>query len=313
MIRYLQNIDIDRYKWDSCNDEAVNGMVYSASWYLDIVCGNWEALVEDDYRSIFPLSPGKKFGINYLFQPVFTQQLGLISKNRLSEERVEDFLKCIPLKYRFVEMNLNTFNKVNSGQFKSESWHNFELDLIAGYPQISKNYSENLKRNLKKAEKAGLTIVKNIKPDDVITLFRNNRGREIKSLRDNEFAVLNRLSYEGIYKGKILTAGVYSGQNELIAGAIFLKSNGRIIFLFSGLSGHGRESAAMPMLIDSVIKENSHQQLTFDFEGSNDPNLARFYQSFGSKRCIYPHLTLNRLPFVTRVAVNSAKWFKNKI
>ena len=54
----------------------------------------------------------------------------------------------------------------------------------------------------------------------------------------------------------------------------------------------------MFLLLDSFIKENSQKNITLDFEGSNDENLARFYKGFGSKECVYLQLRRNRLPFL---------------
>ena len=71
-------------------------------------------------------------------------------------------------------------------------------------------------------------------------------------------------------------------------GALFLKSHQRITFLFSGNSVAGKETHAMCFLIDQVIREFAGQRLTLDFEGSDDDNLARFYQGFGSVPVTYP-------------------------
>jgi len=53
----------------------------------------------------------------------------------------------------------------------------------------------------------------------------------------------------------------------------------------------------MPFLIDSFIKGHSETKKIFDFEGSNDTNLARFYKSFGSIVVHYPHVFYNELPW----------------
>ena len=46
-----------------------------------------------------------------------------------------------------------------------------------------------------------------------------------------------------------------------------------------------------------AIRKNLTDEITFDFEGSNDKNLARFYKSFGSKECVYLQIKKNNLPF----------------
>ena len=312
MIKYLNNKEIDKNKWDACIKDSFNGIVYASSWYLDIVAEDWQALVENNYERVFPMIPGKKWGVEYLFQPVFTQQLGVFSKSLLTEDVVERFINSIPEKFRFAEINMNTFNKVHSNKYKIFQWVNHELDLINSYDQIYKNYSTNLKRNIKKAEKSGITITKNIKPDEIIRIFRENRGKQIKILNDEDYLKLRRLSYTGIYKGMVETYGAFTKNNELCAGAIFFKSKNKMIFLFSGLTQEGKATNAMAFLIDTFIKEHSHHHLTLDFEGSNDLNLARFYKSFGSKKCTYPHIKINNLPLFTKLTVQLIKWVRDK-
>ena len=307
MIRYLTNEEIDKKKWDDCIKESFNGLVYAYSWYLDIVAEDWEALVENEYERVMPLTGNKKFGISYLFQPPFTQQLGIFSKGVLSEKVVESFLLSIPAKFRFIEINLNSFNKADAEKYKTKPWLTHLLDLIDSHENIFKKYSTNLKRNIKKAEKSGISVMKNVKPDEIIALFRENRGKSIKNLKDDDYNKLRRLSYVGIYKGLVQTYGAFSTSNNLIAGAIFIRHKERAIFLFSGNSYEGKETAAMPLIIDNFIKDNSQKNLTLDFEGSNDPNLARFYKSFGSKEVTYPHLKINRLPGVVKLGVKIVK------
>ena len=311
MIQYIQQNDINRSKWDMCIDEAFNGLIYAKSWYLDIVADQWDALVENDYEKVFPLVHRKKWGISYLYQPPFTQQLGLFSKTLLTEESLNEFLRAIPEKFKFAEINLNTFNKVSNKEWTSKDWLTHELDLINSYDHLQKNYSTNLKRNLKKTVNESLTLAKNIKPEEIIALFRENRGKLLTNLDNEDYVRLSRLTYSGIYKGIISTYGVYDQINTLCAAAIFLQSKKKTIFLFSGLNDFGREAGAMAWLIDSFIKENQHKHLTLDFEGSNDPNLARFYKGFGSTEVTYPHLCFNRLGPVTRLLVKLVKRLKN--
>jgi len=309
MIKYLTNSEINKDRWDDCIKNSVNGIVYANSWYLDIVADGWSALVENDYEQVFPLISGKKWGINYLFQPVFSQQLGVFSQTLLTEEVVAKFLKAIPPHFKFAEINLNTYNKLPQGKYQSVEWVNHELDLINAYEKTFNGFSTNLKRKIKKAEKADLSILSNIKPEEIIRIFKENKGKELKTLEEVDYQKLRRLAYMGIYKGLVNNYGVYSPKNELCAGAIFLKSKHKIIFLFSGLTAEGRELNAMALLISSFIKDHSQHHITLDFEGSNDPQLARFYKSFGSITSTYPHLEINNLPLFTKLAVRLAKTF----
>ena len=268
---------------------------------------NWGALIENDYERVFPLTPGIKLGINYLFQPKFTQQLGVFSRSILSAETVKNFLGAIPKKFKYIDINFNSFNPVNSNSDSFEPWLNHELDLINPYEKIYSGYSTNLKRNLNKAKKSPVSLVKNIKPEDVIDLFRKNKGKDLKNLKNDDYQLLRRLIYVMIYKGIVEVVGAYNEVNELCAGVFFVKDNKKVIFFFSATNNYARENAAMPMLIDSFIRKNSHSHLTLDFEGSNNSNLARFYKSFGAKELHYPHYKHSKLNPFFKIGFNLIK------
>lgn len=283
-------------KWDDCISRSFNGMIYAYSWYLNVVCRKWEALIEDDYESVFPLTAGRKYGFDYLYQPFFAQQLGVFSKNEPDNDLVERFLSVIPSKYRFIEINLNTHNKVSSVNHSMKTSLTLELILIKAYEDHYKNYSNNAKRNIKRAIENNLKVVKKIEPEKIIELFRKNKGREFADLKGRQYAMLDQLMHIIIQKGKGQVWGVYTIENNLCAGAFFIESNEKVIFLFSGVNSEAKSNGAMSFLIDQFIKENSEKSLVLDFEGSSDPGLSRFYRSFGSKESVYLQIRKNDLP-----------------
>jgi hypothetical protein len=296
-IRYLQHEEIDKKKWDSCIAKSFNGIIYAYSWYLDIVSENWDALVEDDYKAVFPLTQKKKYKVNYLYPPFFTQQLGVFSISKLQDDKVEKFINAIPTKFRFIEINLNKYNNIKNSNFLLIPNKTHEIDLISTYQQLYKNFSSNTKRNIKKALHQKLSLNKNTSPSEIIKLFRNNRGKNISTLSDNDYNKLKRLINMLIKKEKAEIWSAYNQKNELCAGVFFINSNNKTIFLFSGRNAEAKENGAIPYIINQYIFENSQKNLILDFAGSNDLNLARFYKSFGSKECIYFQLKINNLPW----------------
>jgi hypothetical protein len=311
LIKYLTHNQIDKKKWDNCIRLAFNGNAYAVSWYLDLVHEGWEALVENDYERVMPLTAAKKFGVSYLFQPYFTQQLGVFSKSKLSPKVVETFIRHIPSRFKFAEINLNCFNKISSEKFRVSRNSNFLLDLINPYDRIAKKYTTNTRRNLKKSAAQKLSLSKNIKPEELIALFRNNRGAGLTKWKAAHYHILQRIMYTAIYKRRGMLYGIYTEFNELCAAAFFLKNNNRLVFLFSGANQTARETGAMTLLIDSVIREHASSSTVFDFEGSNDANLARFYRGFGAKKNTYPALQINKLRFPVKQMFNIYKSFKN--
>ena len=298
-IKYLEHNEIDKAKWDLCINQAINRLPYAFSWYLDVVSPNWHALVSDDYKFVFPLTWRNKMGFNYLYQPLFTQQLGIFSSLPVSFAVSNDFLNAIPSKFKLIEINLNSFNPAAGNKFVASKRLNFEIDLSLSYEEIRKFYSDNQKRNINKAKKNELKINQ---PDisEVISLFKNDRGLKVERMKNESFELLRRLYSALKQKGISYIRGVSDG-SQTICGGIFIQTEYRIIFLFSGNTVIGKSSGAMSFLIDSVIQENSNKKIILDFEGSNDLGLARYYSSFGSIEHVYLHLKKNTLPFPVRL------------
>lgn len=300
-IRYLKHSEIDKVRWDRTVSQSENGMVYAETWYLDIVCPGWHALIAGDYDFVFPLTARKKFGFSYLYQPAFTQQGGIFGKN-ISQEVVQDFLLNIPTQFKLVEIQMNTSNTVDNISgfeiFKKRTYH---LSLSDGIDALRKNYSENLRRNLKKASKAEVEIVDNATIEELITLFKSNRGKEGTNLKESDYDCLKLLINEAQKKGRISMPSVRNDKGELIAGAVFLQSLHSLIFLFSATNTQAKELGAMSMIIDDTICKNAGRgNAVLDFEGSMDEDLARYYRGFGSKEIVYLQIRKNNLPALIR-------------
>lgn len=292
MINYLTHDQIDKRLWDACVGQAPNGNSYAWSWYLDIAHPGWEALVEcvdGKYLTAMPLTGKKKFGIHYLCQPFFVQQLGVFSVMPLSPARVQEFLEAIPKKYRLIEINLNEGNPLPEPVREVQYHRNCLLDLQYDYQTLLSNYHENTKRNLKKSLNYGLRLVKEVSVEKIIALFRADRGVAVKHWKDEEYLRLQRLVEQATTSSNALVYGVQEIDKEnVICGAIFLFTHQRITYLFSGNSAEGKRVQAMTFLLDQVVREFSNRPLTLDFEGSDDENLARYYLGFGAREQKYP-------------------------
>lgn len=295
MIRLLKHNEINKRRWDDCINKSFNGNVYALSWYLDIVHPNWNALIENDYERVMPLTNSKKLGLSYMFQPFFVQQLGVFSTSQLSQEDVDNFINAIPQQYLLTQYRLNSYNKVDYDSDIIAKHRNVELDLIYDYQYLYNNYNNNTKRNLAKAEAAGLSINNNINPEIIINLFRNNRGKDVKHWKDKEYNRLLELINTAISQECCFTIGINDLDNNTIAGAVFMHSHDRIIFLFSGSDEAHKDKHALTMLLDNVIREFSETQYTLDFEGSDNDGLARFYKGFGGAEVFYPEVKYNNL------------------
>jgi len=285
---------IDFSKWDNCITHAVNGIVYGYSWYLDITAEHWDALVEDDYNSVFPLVFGKKLGMNHLYQPFLTQQLGIFSKSTLDPIKVKEFIDLIPPKFKFIRTNFNTYNNITSQQHSISNRVTFQLDLIQPYHKISSNYSDNTRRNISRSHALGVNVVRGLAVDDLILLKRENSST---SLKEKHYIMMKRIATNAISKGIGEIYAAYSSDNSLCAASFFIKSNGKLVYLIAASNEQGKENRAMFRLVDHYINANSETNQILDFEGSSIDSIARFYSGFGAVPCTYQQLVVNKLPF----------------
>jgi hypothetical protein len=285
MVKYLKHSKIDYERWDNVIQTSPNGLVYALSWYLDMVSPGWEALVDGDYDYIMPLPVKRKFGVPYLIQPVLTQQLGIFSQHPVTAEKVKEFLKTIPAKFIRCYLNLNSGNFLDCSKSVTQGV-NYILPLNASYPELYARFDENTRRNIRKAGSNKISIA-SCPPDVFITNFRQNiMKKEPKTVFPILKNILQFLTDN--HMGEIFSANNEKG--ECIAGACFIHTMGRIIYLVSFSSGEGKEKSAMFLLIEHILQEYSGSNWLLDFEGSSIAGVARFFKGFGATRSTFPEM-----------------------
>ena len=295
-IRYLQHDEIDFGKWDRCIANSINGIVYANSWYLDRVCDRWDALVYGDYLYVMPLVWRRKFRISYVYQPFFTQQLGVFSAFQVDPEMMSSFLYTIPKNFRLVEMNLNSgnFPVTGNGWIKENTTYHLLLDHPV--ETLREQYSENTLRNLKKAGQQKLFAAPVHNVDEFIAFTKNNLQEKSLYIKPFHYQNLKRLISHALYHHQGELAGVFNSENQLVAAVFFVWSNRKVIYLAASSSGEGYDKKAMFLLIDHFIERHAGNELILDFEGSNIPGVARFYEGFGAHPVSYFSVRRNTLP-----------------
>ena len=299
-IRYLRNTDIDRKKWDECIALASNGLIYATSVYLDHLTPNWEAMVLGNYELVMPLPVKSKWGIQYLYHPLFVAQLGVFG-NSITASTIELFLNAIPAKFKYLDFPLNAGNVFNMEHPSIFLRKNYILPLNAPYEKLYENYRQNVKRNIKKALQYQCHSKTDLDANDVITLAENFTPGVNKE--NTDFSNFRKLYTHLKNQEKAKTYGVFDARNQLIASCVFFFSNKRAFYILVGNHPNGRTLGASHMLIDAFIRDHANQDLILDFEGGDAGKLAFFYSSFGSVEEIYPGVRSNRLPWFL-------KWLK---
>ena len=264
-IQYVAHHAIDKEKWDTCLGNAANGLVYGYSFYLDHMAKAWDGLVLNDYEAVMPLTWNKKYGIYYLYQPFLCAQLGLFGKN-INAEMLNAFLKSIPQKFKYWDISLNHQNVFPLLAMDVYQRSNYILNLDNTYDGLYKNYSENIQRNIRKAEQAGCKAIKDFDAEKVIELALQQMERQNTGTIENLYRFRKLYSY--LHKEqKAITYGIVSSTGELLASCIFFFSHHRAYYILVGNHPEGRTLGASHALIDAFIKDHAGKKLTLDFEG----------------------------------------------
>lgn len=287
MIRFVKHSDIHPEKWDNAVLTAQQSTIFATYDLLDSLTGNssWNALVKDDYLAVMPLPERAKGGIHYIYTPFFIPQLGIFSSKNISAQEIFEFFNTIPKKYKQVDLLLHPQIDLTRFQKRHISLVSHDLDLNRPYEILQHDFSQNTKRNIKDANKHSLTLVKNPNIlEEVIQLFVENKGGEkIVHYGPNDYRILARTAKLLLSKNALDIVGVNYENQQLIAGAFFVRDQHRLWFWFSGRNTHSAESKPMFFLLDEYIRAHAEQPLVLDFNGSLNENVARLYKGFGGQ------------------------------
>ncbi len=272
-IIHLPHAKIDKTHWDNLILSAYNGTVYGLSWFLDLLSPQWDALVSADYQFTMPIPVKRKFGLPYVVQHSYTQQLGVFGQVKVETNILHQFIKKIP--YTSYQLGLNHDN------FHPKAIHrtNYVLPLQSSYEVLRKGYSTNTIRNIKKAKNQGISIKESIVTDDFFA-FHNSVCKRYKTV---DFRPLELLIKEGVSKGIFKIKAAVNLKGDVVAALCYAVFKDRMYYLFPISNEEGKAHAAMFAIVDHLIAQASGKAMLFDFEGSSVPGIARFFQGFGAQ------------------------------
>lgn len=297
-LKIIDNSEVNRKLWNDCINSNPKNLIYGKSFYLDKVCPGWKAIIGTDYEWVVPVTFKRKYGIAYLYQPPFTQQLGVFSKPYVNIP-YNAIISCLQKHYKFWEINWNyntVFNLENRDLLISNAT-NFILDLSKSYVEIYGNYHKDLIKNLKRSKHLGLHYQPTEDYNQCIQLYQRYYGARISHVKNNDYENFASICDVASRDRSLICRQVLNNKNELLSQALLLKDKNRFYNLMNTTTETGRKASSNHFLIDSIIKEFSGQDLIFDFEGSDLPGVKNFYENFGATNQPYYTLKYNQLPW----------------
>ncbi len=292
MIRYVRHSDIDMASWDARLERCANKLWYGSSDVLSAAAPGWDALIDEENDAQMALPWRKKFGMTYAYQPFLLQQLGPFAL-RPSASDTARFIDALPPRYRFADIYLCPGTPAPP---RLSEQQNITFDLKAPIEALRKNYSDNHRRTLKKTQPTASGWEQRLPLAGLTAFLIESEQFKRWGIKPDQVQTLLRVLFVAEEHGHGFGCGVRSN-GELVCAAFFVRWGGRLIFLKGLANEQGRKMHAMHYLIDRVISEHAGQDLLFDFAGTNDPDLARFYMGFGGERSVYLRALVNKLPF----------------
>jgi hypothetical protein len=293
-----------------CHHQPVQ--LFAQPWWLDAVCDSWDvALVKkgDKVIGAWPYPLEKKLGVSLLRTPLLTPYLGpqvfppsdLKESNRDSfeHETVAALMAQLP-PARFWHLNLPPGMK-QAGLFKKYGLHShvqqtFLLDLAVDEATLLGNMKDTLRRNLRAAE-AEITIGND--PTQLAQLYafqKHTLGRKGSAL-PYTVAYLQCIM-DACLAHNACALWIARDKDGTIQAMVWQVWDAhRSYYFMGGQNPEGNNYKAMSLLLWHAIKEAKKKgNTTFDFEGSMDEGVERFFRNFGGTRALYIILNKNTSP-----------------
>jgi hypothetical protein len=266
--------------YDKCINDSPNGLIYALSWYLNIVCPDWEILATEDYSTVMPLPVTHAWGRKILRQPEYAWQLGVFSTSIPSPGVVSQFLRSIPDDYRLKRLCLNKLNVLHSGVARVQN--SAELDLIRPYTSIRSRYGATMKESLLISQESRLSYVGNISVHDYLMFAYRLDKLQKRRLKPRDISLLRLITTNAIRYRNGQIGAAYDAHNNLVATVTFLVFRGRASIIHATASSEGLASGSIEYIIDRYIKGNAGKNLVLCIDNPDERKIMDILKNCGS-------------------------------
>ena len=284
-IQFLKREDIDKTKWNSCVHFAHNGNIFGYMWYLDNVAKEWDALVEGDYESVFPLIGRTKYlGVKELYQPLLMRECGLYSSHQVTPQRSNAFLEAIPAEYKVLDIHLNEQQQLETANYpkwKLTQQKNHQLYLLKSYDDIALKYTPATVQKLEQGWMDNLIPSNAIKPEQIVDFWK--KYTKNRQELDRSYHAYLRIMYNLLHRGWGNGAAILDSKQNILGVNFFVYSHSKVMRLLSAYSPEGIKKGADLLQYDLLIRNHAGKPFILDFNTSEDFPLAygaeaTFYQ-----------------------------------
>jgi hypothetical protein len=306
-------MDSAKKKYQEFCKDSNRPLIFQTPQWLDAVAGNdnWDVALTFNGNLLsgaMPFVTNSKLGLKQITLPFLTPYLGPIViypadlklENQLSFKRkvITSLVNQIPKVDRFItqtDFDFDYWLPFSWEDYQQTTRYTYLLNTSIPEKELTAKFKPNIKKHIKKSTEI-FTVVEASNVDMVFTLHETdlkNKGVDLLFSKQQ----LIHLDEAVMENRKILHAVNDSG--EIVCAFYLVFDEQYAHYLIGAVKDEFRNSGVMSLLMWESIKEAKKRNLTFNFEGSMNKNIERFFASFGGQ------LT----PFM-KISKTSNKWLK---
>lgn len=301
---FAASVSVNKQLYRLFADEVPDLPIFLRPWWLDAACGEdaWEVSLARKGTEVHAALPFRRriiSGLVILSQPPLTQFLGpwLIPSgakkaNDLGRQKdlmmalIDDLPRFAHYEQNWSPSALNWLPFYWKG-FKQTTRYTYVLDNLQNLDAIWSGMRDNIRSDIRKAEgRSNLRMDTEASLGDVIALIDRTYGRQGKT---KPFSTEYMIRLDAVCASqkcrRIFVARDQAGQAH--AGVYIVWDQNSAYYLIGGGDPELRSSGATSLCMWEAIKFAATVTRRFDFEGSMNESIERFFRSFGAAQIPY--------------------------
>ena len=299
----------DIYRHLCLNEPSIP--IFSKDWWLDAVCGDaWDvSLVKKDGKIVAAMPyhiRRNRLGMNIISQPKETQTLGPWLRpsqakyaKKLGQEKalLSELINQLP-EFSYFHQNWH-FSNTNwlpfywQG-FQQSTYYTYRLPDLTNLDAVWTGFRENIRTDIRKAyNRFNIKIRTDLDIDDFLALNAKTFDRQGKHPPYSpEFIRLLDQACQANSARRIFIAEDDQGNHH--AGAYIIWDEQSAYYLMGGGNPVLRSSGATSLCMWEAIQFSASVTKSFDFEGSMNEPVERFFRAFGAVQT--PYFSIKKTP-----------------
>jgi lipid II:glycine glycyltransferase (peptidoglycan interpeptide bridge formation enzyme) len=282
--------------------------LFQQPWWLGAVCSNWDVAIADkgtQISGIWPYAAEKVAGVPLLRNPRLTPYFGphifypkdIKDSNRdgFEHDALTALLPQLPpakVWHLAIQPGIKQAGILRHHDLQLSVQQTFLIDLLQSEQQLLANMKENMRRNIRAAEKE-ITIIN--APEYLPQLYEFQKSTLAGKGRKQFYNLTDLQKVVNASLANNAAAIWVAKRADKVLAVIWHGWDGQNSYYLMGAQNPETDNyTAMSALLWHAIKKGKENgNTTFDMEGSMDPGVERFFRNFAGERTLYMVLKKN--------------------